>query len=235
MHPPVSPRRVLCHEAQPEGADRTDGACPSPPSRPRRLRVAAEHLDTGPRRTKIVLACQNTLTSTDVFRQVHRPIASIGHTSHQRDYRGQPGTTADSFPRPATNHDHGFTGPGKDRRTKRRSPYGRSCQRGVVIVHAGGSRASTLSIADGRRVASRSDDSSHERPAQPRSPKVRSIRMESSGPSNTEQTMKIDRNPGVNRTRVRAKKRVTRPQTHQCRQIQKASYAGLLLRRADRI
>jgi hypothetical protein len=29
-----------------------------------------------------------------------RPIASIGHTSHRRDYRGQPGTTADSFRTP---------------------------------------------------------------------------------------------------------------------------------------
>jgi hypothetical protein len=59
--------------------------------------------------------------------------------------------------------------------------------------------------------------------------------VEGSGALDREQVTKIDRSLEVNRTRVRAKIRVTPPRMHRCLDIQKASYAGLLLRRADRI
>jgi hypothetical protein len=112
-----------------------------------------------------------------------------------RDYRRQPRTTSTACRGPESwnyggdtavlldaQPDHrGTSIKGRTPATRRRSPYGRSCRRGVVIVQVGGSRASTFSIADWRRVTSRSDHPSHERPAQPRFPKARSIRVESSG------------------------------------------------------
>jgi hypothetical protein len=70
---------------------------------------------------------------------------------------------------------------------------------------------------------SRSDHSGHERPAQTKFLKARSIQLKDSRAVEHEQATKISRTPGINRTRVRAKMRVTPPRMHRCPDMQKAS------------
>jgi hypothetical protein len=76
-------------------------------------------------------------------------------------------------------------------------------------------------IADKETCHVESDHSRHERPSQPTFLKARSIQVGGSRSVKHEQAAKIGRNPGLSRTRVRAKARVTPPRMHQCRQMQR--------------
>jgi hypothetical protein len=170
-------------------------------------------------------------------------IAELGRTGlGTRNINRPPGlrrTTRDNgnqLPHPATNHDHGLIGPGRNRRTQakitvrtfvsskcRNHPHRRAeCIDDRHRRQGGPShqdpiiQAMNARLSQGLRKRNR-------------------FRCKAQRPSSASRPRRSSGVAGATCTHVRSKICFTSPQMHQCRKIQKASYAGLLLSRADRI
>ena len=77
MHSPVPPRRILCHQAQHQGADRTKRAWPAPPAGPGHRSVAARN--------------QITVPAQDRVGPHQQPQTVQGGSGQAVQQRGQPG------------------------------------------------------------------------------------------------------------------------------------------------
>jgi hypothetical protein len=181
------------------------------------------------RRTVFTDAPTSTSGTTDTAQGINEFLArpSSAPPTRRRHISRSPGpprTTRDNrsqLPHPTTNHDHGLTGP------DRTGEPGEDHRTGVRVIEVSWMSTSEwaalrCSASPTRRpVASRLNHSGYERTAQPWFVKARAIQVEDLRALECEQVTKIGRSPGINRTRVRAKMRVTPPRMHRCPDLTK--------------
>jgi hypothetical protein len=152
---------------------------------------------------------------------------------------GLPRTTRDNrsqLPHHVANHDHGITGPGTGPANQMKITV-----RAYVSSKCRDHLHRTETCIDVRHR--RQGDPSRRDPNTParnallnQCPRRRGQRRRKAHELlSTSRARRSAGIPGVNRTRVRAKRRVPPSRIHRCPDMQKASYAGLLLSRADRI